>query len=125
MNDEVVSDSDENHTMSTPDAIELNISQDHDKRPIDPTEDGGHERVSEHEPSYKRQRFEPLPDEAVNLWALSTEMERYANKHMEKFIPEKTVIDTLLYHSPVPTNVVKPGKLDDTIQLSQLNHVIQ
>ena len=32
---------------------------------------------------------------------------------MTKFIPQKIVIDAVLFYSPVPTNVVKPSKLDD------------
>ena len=63
--------------------------------------------------SYKRCRFEALPDEAVNAWDLPSEMEKYANKHMIKFINDKVITDTVLVDQPVPSNLVKPLKMDE------------
>ena len=90
-----------------PEAIEQ-INQDGRKRSL---ENEGNETAIE--PCYKRCRFEAMPDEAANLWELPTEMGEYVNRHMTKFINEKTIVDTVLLDNPVPPNITKPFKMDD------------
>ena len=104
---EINRDSESDHESTTPEAIEQ-INQDGRKRSL---ENEGNETAIE--PCYKRCRFEAMPDEAANLWELPTEMGEYVNRHMTKFINEKTIVDTVLLDNPVPPNITKPFKMDD------------
>lgn len=93
-------------------AIERNnndSSQSSSKRNIDeesPKEDGT-------EPPYKRQRFEAVAEEDNNMYELPEELAAYVNKYLERFVPDKGLKDSILYENPVPSNVIKPKRLDD------------
>ena len=65
------------------------------------------------EPLTKRKRFEASAEEAQFQWKLPKGMASYANKHLQKFVPEKDLRDSILTFSPVPSNIDGPKKLDE------------
>ena len=65
------------------------------------------------EPTTKRKRFEPCAEEAQFQWKLPTGMASYANKHLQKFVPERDLRDSILTANPVPSNISGPKKLDE------------
>ena len=65
------------------------------------------------EPKAKRKRFEPCAEEAHFQWKLPAGMASYANKHLQKFVPERDLRDSILTANPVPSNIGGPKKLDE------------
>lgn len=92
-NFKVANNRDSHHYPSTPAAIEQS-SQD-----MSGTDN------SVIEPPWKRARFEAVPDEALEVYQLPTEMESLVKKHTTCFINENVLNDTILIQNPVPSNV--------------------
>ena len=65
--------------------------------------------------TFKRIRFEAIPEEAQNNWEIPDEMAKYAKKYFEKYVSDKELKDSITLNSPVPTNLPKVKNMDDYI----------
>ena len=65
------------------------------------------------ESSLKRQRCRELADEEQHKWELPEELSKHANKYLQKFVQDKNLEDSILNEKPVPTNIIKPRKLEE------------
>ena len=63
--------------------------------------------------TYRRIRFEAIPEEAQNNWEVPNEMPKYVKKYFEKYVSDKELKDSITLHSPVPTNLPKTTIMDD------------
>ena len=61
-------------------------------------------------------RFRAKSSEVKNKWKLPSDMAKYVNKHLSKYIPEKDIQDSILEESPVPSNVRQNIPLDDFLK---------
>ena len=77
------------------------------KRPWDSEEE------KERTMTFKRIRFEAIPEEAQNNWEVPKEMAKYAKKYFEKYVCDKELKDSITFNSPVPTNLPKVKNMDD------------
>lgn len=70
------------------------------------------EEESQHDDSDEEQekpakipRFRATSSEKKHKWKLPRDMARYVNKHLNKYIPEKDLKDSIMDQNPVPSNV--------------------
>ena len=63
--------------------------------------------------TFKRIRFEAIPEEAQNNWEVPDEMVKYAKKYFEKCVNDKELKDSITFNSPVPANLPKAKNMDD------------
>ena len=77
------------------------------KRPWDSEEE------KERAVTFKRIRFEAMPEEAQNNWKVPDEMAKYAKKYFEKYVSDKELKYNITRNSPVPTNLSKVKNMDD------------
>ena len=75
----------------------------------------GSEEGKERTMTFKRIRFEAIPEEAQNNWEIPDEMAKYAKKYFEKYVSDKELKDSITLNSPVPTNLPKVKNMDDYI----------
>ena len=77
------------------------------KRPWDSEEE------KENTMTFKRIRFEAIPEEAQNNWEVPDEMAKYAKKYFEKYVSGKELKDCITLNSPLPTNLPEAKTFDD------------
>ena len=70
----------------------------------------------DNEPASKR--FKVVREEEKYKWKLPPDMAKYANLHLNEFIPESTLKEAVLLESPVPDNINEVKVLDDYIKES-------
>ena len=58
-------------------------------------------------------RFEAVSSDNQFKWELPKGMAAYVNKHLQKYIPEKDLKESICNANPVPGNLNKPDPLDD------------
>ena len=63
--------------------------------------------------TFKRIRFETIPEEAQNNLEVPDEMAMYAKKYFEKYVKDKELKASITLSSPVPTNLPKAKIMDD------------
>ena len=63
--------------------------------------------------TFKRIRFEGIPEDAQNNWEVPDEIAKYAKKHFEKYVSDKELKGSITLNSPVATNLPKAKNMDD------------
>ena len=63
--------------------------------------------------TFKRIRFEAIPEEAQNNCEAPDGMAKYAKKYFEKYVSDKKLKDSITLNCPVPTNLPKAKLMDD------------
>ena len=77
------------------------------KRPWDSEEE------KENTMTFKRIRFEAIPEEAQNNWEVPDQMVKYDKKYFEKHVSDEEPKDSITLDSPVRTNLPKAKTMDD------------
>ena len=71
-------------------------------------------------------RFTVVSSDDQHKWNLPQDMAEYANEHMQTFIPEKDVSESIMLPNPVPSNIDTPQKVDDfLVSLMTKNEIAQ
>ena len=73
----------------------------------------GSEEEKERTMTFKRIRFEAIPEEAQNNGEVPDDMAKYVKKHFEKYVSDKELKDSITLNSPVSTNLPKVKNMDD------------
>ena len=63
--------------------------------------------------TFKRIRFEAIPEEAQNNCEVPDEMAKYAKKYFKKYVNDKELKDSFTLNSPLLTNLPKAKNMDD------------
>ena len=63
--------------------------------------------------TFKRIRFEAIPEEAQNNCEVPDEMAKYAKKYFKKYVSDKELKDSFTLNSPLLTNLPKAKNMDD------------
>ena len=63
--------------------------------------------------TFKRIRFEAIPEEAQNNCEVPDEMAKYTKKYFKKYVSDKELKDSFTLNSPLLTNLPKAKNMDD------------
>ena len=63
--------------------------------------------------TFKKIRFEAIPEEAQNNWEVPDKMTEYAKKYFEKYVNDKELKNSMTLNSPAPRNLQKANTMDE------------
>ena len=63
--------------------------------------------------TFKRTRPEAIPEHAQNNRQAPDQMAKYAKKHLENYVHDKELKNSITVNSPIPINPPKAKNMDD------------